>query len=61
MINSYINKMKRHILLIASSAGEGHIASSFSILDLLWVLYDEILKYDVNRPNDLSMDRFILS
>ena len=44
--------MKRSILIIATNAREGHIPSAFSVLDILWVLYDRILK---------AGDKFILS
>ena len=47
-----INDLKQKIVLAAYRAEEGHIASAFSILDILWVLYKEIL-----HPED----RFILS
>jgi transketolase len=49
------------ILRAASTAGEGHIASAFSILDILWVLYGQVLRHDPRRPDDESRDRFVLS
>ncbi len=61
MDKTVINKMKRQIVLAAHSAGEGHIPSAFSILDLIWILYDRVMNFDVSRPNDIAMDRFILS
>jgi transketolase len=51
-MSEVINKMKRNILTVSANAREGHIPSAFSILDILWVLYDRIL-----RPED----KFILS
>ena len=39
-----INSLKKEILNVAYTAGEGHIASSFSILDILWVIFDKLLK-----------------
>jgi transketolase len=47
------HKMKSAIVLASHKAGEGHIASAFSILDLVWVLYDQVM-----RP---GQDRFVLS
>jgi len=41
--------------------GEGHIASAFSILDLLWVLYDRVLHFYPNEPTHEDRDRFVLS
>jgi len=61
MSNQLINTMKRQIVLAAHSAREGHVASALSILDLLWVLYDRVIKIDPRQPDDLKMDRFILS
>jgi transketolase len=56
-----LTKLKRLIVQASSSAGEGHIPSALSILDLIWVLYDQVLKIDPNRSNDPVMDRFVLS
>lgn len=56
-----MNKMKRAIVTAATNAGEGHIASAFSILDILWVLYDRVLKIDPRDPDKFNRDRFILS
>ncbi len=47
-----LNKLKKRILGLAYIAKEGHIGSSFSILDILWVLYDQVMTKE---------DQFILS
>ena len=47
-----IQELKRKIVLAAYAAKEGHIASAFSILDILYVLYTEVMQPE---------DRFILS
>ena len=47
-----VNELKKRIVIAAYRAGEGHIASAFSILDILYVLHTQILGPD---------DRFILS
>jgi transketolase len=51
-MNNEIKGMKENILKIAHISGEGHIASSFSILDILYVLYNQVKTED---------DLFILS
>jgi transketolase len=51
-MSEIIRKLKRSILIIATNAQEGHIPSAFSILDILWVLYDKVLG---------EKDKFILS
>jgi transketolase len=56
-----LNKMKRSIVIAAANAGEGHIASAFSILDILWVLYDQVLNLHSIQSKNLDRDRFVLS
>ncbi len=56
-----ILQLKKIIVESAYKAGEGHIASAFSILDILWVLYDKVIKIDPANPNDADRDRFVLS
>ena len=53
--------MRRQIVLTAANAGTGHIPSALSILDILWVLYDQVLRYDPKDPRSDDRDRFILS
>ena len=48
-----INKIKQRILQVAFSAGEGHLGSSFSILDVLYVLYDKVMNIS---PGNMDMD-----
>lgn len=47
-----IIKLRKDILRLAYKAQEGHIPSAFSILDIIWVLYNQVLK---------PQDKFILS
>jgi len=56
-----INELKKDIATMAYRSGQGHIASSFSIVDILWTLYDKVLKYDSSDPDWNDRDRFILS
>jgi transketolase len=44
MPNSTVNELKKRIVIAAYRAGEGHLASAFSILDILYVLYNQVLK-----------------
>lgn len=48
-------------LLQLLSGDEKHDPSSYSTLDVLWVLYDRILRIDPSRPDDPDRDRFLLS
>ncbi len=40
---------------------EKHTAAATSTLDVLWVLYDRVLRIDPARPDDPERDRFLLS
>ncbi|MDR2975902.1 MAG: transketolase [Streptococcaceae bacterium] len=48
-------------LKMISRAHASHIASAFSLTDLLAVLYSDVLKYDINNPDWTDRDIFILS
>src|SRR5262245_3701859 len=48
-------------LLTLLTGDEKHDRSSFSTLDVLWVLYDRILHVDPGEPDDPERDRFLLS
>ena len=48
-------------LLSMMTGDEKHSASAFSTLDVLWVLYDRVLRIDPRQPNDPDRDRFLLS
>ena len=60
-MKSIINELKRLIVKAAAAAGEGHIGSAFSVLDLLWVLYAQVLRIDPKNPKCDERDRFVLS
>jgi transketolase len=49
---SSIQNLKKEILEVSYLSQEGHIASSFSVLDILYVLYNRVLK---------EQDQFVLS
>ena len=56
-----LKKLKQIIVNASAKSGEGHIPSAFSVLDILWVLYDKILKIDPKNPRAHDRDFFILS
>lgn len=56
-----INHLRKQILAMARKSGEGHIPSSFSILDILWTLYTRVLVIDPQNPDSDERDRFFLS
>ncbi|MEV6226697.1 thiamine pyrophosphate-dependent enzyme [Saccharopolyspora shandongensis] len=48
-------------LMSELTGDEKHSAAATSTLDVLWVLYDQILSVDPRRPDDPDRDRFLLS
>lgn len=54
--------LRKKIFRIAYSASGGHLGSSFSMADIVSVLYfDDILQYDAKNPQWEERDKFILS
>ena len=41
--------------------GRGHMGSAMSLIEIIRVLYDDILKYNSKKPYDKKRDRLILS
>ena len=57
-----LNKdLRIKIVKMITKAGEGHIPSSFSILDIVHFLYNNIIKYKSNNPKWEKRDYFVLS
>ena len=57
-----INKdLRIEIVKMISRAGEGHIPSSFSILDIIHFVYTNVIKFKKNNMNWKKRDYFILS
>ncbi len=54
-------QLRRDILWMLSAVRRGHIGSAFSTLEILRVLYDEVLRIDPTRPDWNERDRFVLS
>jgi transketolase len=48
-------------LLTLLTGDEKHDRSALSTLDVLWVLYDRVLRVDAREPGDPDRDRFLLS
>lgn len=54
-------QMRKEILEMIVSVKGTHIASSFSILDILVYLYDKVLRINPRNPKDTKRDKFVLS
>ena len=53
--------LRHKLLQIIEHCRRGHIGSSLSLLEILRVLYDDILLYNSAQSNWPDRDRFILS
>jgi transketolase len=53
--------LRRGIVEVMNRGGRGHLGSALSLVEILRVLYDEVLRYDAKRPRWAERDRFILS
>ena len=60
-VDSIMKEMKKQILQVSYENQEGHIPSAFSILDLLYVLYHEVMDIDPKQPDKEKRDRLIIS
>lgn len=60
--DSIVQELRKTIFLTAYGASIAHIASSFSIVEILYTLYvEKIMNYDAKNPNFEERDIFILS
>ena len=56
-----LNKdLRIEIVKMISRAGEGHIPSSFSILDIIHFVYMHVIKFKKNNPNWKKRDYFMV-
>ena len=56
--SKYLRKMAIKTL---ESGKRAHLGSAMSIMEIIRVIYDDYLQYDVNNLKDPNRDRFILS
>lgn len=54
-------ELRRSIFKTICNGGGGHLPASFSIVDIMTVLYYDVLNIDPQRLLDADRDRFILS
>jgi transketolase len=53
--------LRRQILRTFAAGGRGHLGSALSLVEILRVLYDQVLEFDPARPRWPARDRMILS
>lgn len=56
-----MKELIKKIVTLATTKKEGHIASSLSILDIMYVLYKDVLDIESIKNDNINRDRFILS
>ncbi|MAD58629.1 MAG: transketolase, partial [Porticoccus sp.] len=61
MSTKRINNIKKNILKVSYSAKDGHVASSFSIIDILFILYDQVMNLTLDNLNNEDRDFMVLS
>lgn len=54
-------ELRRTIVNTFATAGRGHVGAAFSIVEILRVLYDDVLDVDPRHPEKPDRDRFVLS
>ena len=53
--------LRRLVVRALDGGARGHIGSSLSLIEIMRVLYDDILRYRADQPDWPDRDRFILS
>lgn len=53
--------LRKRIVRMLADSGRGHLAPALSLVEILRVLFDDILHYDARNPHWARRDRFILS
>jgi len=53
--------LRRLVVRGLTGGGRGHVGSAFSVIEILRVLYDDVLRYRVEEPKWPGRDRCILS
>jgi len=53
--------LRRFVIRALSGSGHGHIGASMSLIEIVRVLYDDVLRFRPNEPKWENRDRFILS
>jgi len=53
--------LRRSVVRMLEAGRRGHIGSAFSLVEILRVLYDDVLQFDAKRPRWEDRDRCILS
>lgn len=58
---SMAQQVRRHVVQMTSRGASSHVSSCLSVVDILAVLYSDILRVDPAQPDRADRDRFLLS
>ena len=53
--------LRRYVLNCLIGGGRGHVGSSLSLIEILRVLYDDVMYFNPKKPKEPKRDRLILS
>lgn len=56
-----MKKLRKECLRVAALGGDSNLQSNFSALDIMWVLYDQVINCNRNNYKSEDRDYFILS
>lgn len=54
-------ELRRHMVRMLKGGNRGHIGSTLSLIEILRVLYDDVLRFDPKNPRWKERDRCLLS
>jgi transketolase len=60
-LDSRSREIRKTVVKILEASRRGHVGSTFSLIEILRVLYDDVLRYDPKNPKWSERDRCILS
>lgn len=56
-----MKKQRKEILNAAVAAKQAHLSPAFSVIEIMNILYKEVMRFDPDEPDGYENDRFILS
>jgi len=61
MLDKRSLELRRTIVKVLAAAERGHLGASLSLVEIVRVLFDDVMRYDPRNPRWSGRDRFILS
>lgn len=60
-MENIVKKLRKDALYLSYKCQDGNLQSVFSCMDIVWVLYNDIMKWDAKNPMDEERDIFVIS